>query len=89
MDTKYKCSIWPAKESNLFYITDLKYIKYFHNIISYLRQAFRIQSVAFINDQVEIHHFLSKRGICIKLTDKERVCINSLLRLKGCNVNSF
>lgn len=89
MDTNYKCRIWPANESNLFYITDLKYIKDFHNIISYLRQAFCIQSIAFINDQVEINHLLSKRSICIKLTDKERNCINSLLRLKGCNIKSF
>ena len=71
MDTNYKCRIWPANKSNLFYITCLQYIKDFHNIISYLRQAFDIQSIAFINDRVEINHILSKRGICIKLTDKE------------------
>lgn len=89
MDTNYKCRIWPANKSNLFYITCLQYIKDFHNIISYLRQAFDIQSIAFINDRVEINHILSKRGICIKLTDKERDRIDTLLRLRGCNIKSF
>lgn len=88
MDTNYKCKVWPANESNVFYITSLLYIKDFHNIISYLRQAFGIQSIMFINDQVEINHILSKRGIYIKLTDKERDCINTLLRLRGCNIKS-
>ena len=89
IDTNYKCRVWPASESNLFYITELPYIKDFHNIISYLRQAFGIQSIAFINDQVEINHILSKRGICIKLTDEERDRIKALLRLRGCNTKSF
>ena len=89
MDTNYNCRIWPAKESNAFYITSLQYIKDFHSIISYLRQAFSIQSVVFINDQVEINHILSKKGICIKLTDKERDHIDTLLRLRGCNIKSF
>ena len=89
MDTNYKCRRWPANKSNMFYITNLQYIKDFHNIISYLRQAFSIQSIAFINDQVEINHIISKRGICIKLTDEERDCINTLLRVRGCDVKSF
>lgn len=89
MDTNYRCRIWSAKESNLFYITSLQYVKDFHNIISYLRQAFGIQSIAFINDRVEINHILSKRAICIKLTDKEREHIDTLLRLRGCNIKSF
>ena len=89
MDTNYNCRIWLANESNVFYITSLPYIKDFHNIISYLRQAFSIQSIAFINEQVEINHILSKRGICIKLTDKERDCINTLLRVRGCDTKSF
>lgn len=89
MDTNYKCRIWPANKSNIFYITGLQYIKDFHNIISYLRQVFSIQNIMFINDQVEINHILSKRGICIKLIDKERDCIDTLLRLRGCNIKSF
>ena len=89
MDTNYELRIWPAKEANVFYISSLRYIKDFHNIISYLHQAFGIQSIVFINDQVEINHILSKRSICIKLTDKERDYIDTLFRLKGCNIKSF
>lgn len=89
MDTNYKCRIWPANESNVLYITSLQYIKDFHNIISYLRQAFGIQDIMFINDRVEINHIFSKRAICIKLTNEERNHIDTLLRLRGCNIKSF
>lgn len=89
MDTNYKCRVWSAKEFNVLYITSLQYIKDFHSIISYLRQAFGIQNIMFINDQVEINHILSKRAICIKLTNEEREHIDTLLRLRGCNIKSF
>ena len=89
MDNDYKCRILAANEHNVFYIVGLPYIKYFHNIISYLRQVFDIQNIMFINSLVEINHILSKRCICIKLTDKERDYIDTLLRLRGCNIKSF
>ena len=89
MDTNYSFRIMAANEHNVFYIVGLPYIKDFHNIISYLRKAFDIQSITFINDRVEINHILSKRAICIKLTNEERDRIDTLLRLRGCNRKSF
>ena len=88
-DTKYDLRIMSAKEANVFYIVGLPYIKDFHNVISYLRQAFGIQDIAFINDRVKINHVFSKRAICIKLTDDERERIDTLLRLRGCNIKYF
>lgn len=88
-DTEYVLRIMSAKKHNVFYIVGLPYIKDFHNIIRYLRQAFGIQDIMFINDRVEINHVLSKRAICIKLTDEERERIDTLLRLRGCNIKYF
>lgn len=89
MDTKYELRIMSAKEANVFYIVGLPYIKDFHKLISYLHEAFGIQNITLIDHQVEINHVLSKRCICIKLTDKERNRIATLLRLRGCNIKSF